>query len=177
MILQSFRSVLWVGGVGVAALSCYMVSLSVAAERAQLEKVEGRILLAEREIRGLETELGTRGRLTQLERWNVEVLALAAPGEGQFVNGTVQLANLIQPKPVADPEAPVRMASAENPPERRAERVVMAEADADDAAGAPRKPRIIQASADAPARGLAAIRADVAAAAEAERPDPEADAR
>lgn len=128
MIAQSFRSVLWVGAVGVAALSCYMVSLSVAAERAALERTEARILAAKREIRALETELGTRGRLAQLERWNVEVLALSAPGEGQFVGGTVQLASLTRPKPTIDMDAPLRMAKAEDAPAPAKKPVVVARA-------------------------------------------------
>ncbi|MDB5691980.1 MAG: hypothetical protein JWO81_1043, partial [Alphaproteobacteria bacterium] len=33
MIARGFKSVLWVGAVGSAALGCYMVSLRVATER------------------------------------------------------------------------------------------------------------------------------------------------
>ena len=57
-----------------AALGCYLVSLRVASERAALEDVETKIVLAQRDIRLLQTEIGTRGRLAQLERWNVKVL-------------------------------------------------------------------------------------------------------
>lgn len=97
MIVQSFRSVLWVGAVAGAALGCYMVSLRVATERASLESVETRILMAKRDIRALDTELVTRGRVRQLERWNVDVLALTAPTEGQFLEGEAQLAGLTAP--------------------------------------------------------------------------------
>ena len=45
----------------------------VASERAALEDVETEIVLAQRDIRLLQTEIGTRGRLAQLERWNVKV--------------------------------------------------------------------------------------------------------
>ena len=138
MIAKSFRSVLWVGAVGVAALSCYMVSLSVAAERAALERTEGRILAAKRHIRALETELGTRGRLAQLERWNVEVLALSAPGEGQFVQGTVQLASLVRPKPTVDMAGPVRMAKLDGEKAAPKKRVVVAETPKPEATPAPR---------------------------------------
>lgn len=101
MIVQSFRSVLWVGAVAGAAISCYMVSLRVAAERAALERVETNILIAKRDIRSLDTELTTRGRLRQLERWNSDVLALTAPTEGQFLEGEVQLASLGRVDPPA----------------------------------------------------------------------------
>lgn len=110
MIVQSFRSVLWVGTVASAAIGCYMVSLRVAAERASLERVETRILLAKRDIRALDTELVTRGRVRQLERWNVDVLALSAPTEGQFLEGEVELASLTAP--LASAAATAMMAAA-----------------------------------------------------------------
>ena len=71
---RSFRSVFMVASCAGAALGCYLMSLRVASERASLEDVENRIVLAQRDIRLLQTEIGTRGRLAQLERWNVKVL-------------------------------------------------------------------------------------------------------
>jgi hypothetical protein len=62
MSVRSFRPVATVATVAVAALGCYLVSLRVAAERAGLEEVETRIVLAQRDIRTLQTEIGTRGR-------------------------------------------------------------------------------------------------------------------
>ena len=70
-----FRPVFMVASVAGAALGCYLVSLNVASERAELENVEAKIVLAQRDIRVLQTEIGTRGRLAQLERWNAKVLA------------------------------------------------------------------------------------------------------
>lgn len=115
MIARSFKSVIWVATVGGAALACYMVSLRVATERADLVKVEHQILAAKREIRMLQTELGTRGRMSQLEDWNANVLALSAPTAAQFVHDDVTLARLERrDATVADRSAaPVRMASAE----------------------------------------------------------------
>jgi hypothetical protein len=115
MSARSFRSVGWVAGVAATALGCYMVNLKVASERAALEDVETRIVLAERDIRVLQTEIGTRGRLAQLEKWNVKVLALSAPAAGQFLDGSFQLATLVAPKKVIDPSAPVVLASAPAP--------------------------------------------------------------
>ena len=112
MIVRSFKSVIWVGAVGAAALSCYMVSLRVASERASLESVESRILMAKRDIRSLDTELTTRGRIRQLERWNTDVLALAAPTEAQFLENEVQLASLTRIDPVG-PAPLVMFASSE----------------------------------------------------------------
>jgi hypothetical protein len=113
MIARGFRPVAWVAAVGTAALACYMLSLQVAAERAELAGVERRIVAAQQAIRSLQTELGTRGRLQQLEQWNAEVLALSAPGAGQFLESTVSLARFDVGRGPAAVEAPVRMASAE----------------------------------------------------------------
>ena len=112
---RSFRSVFMVASCAGAALGCYLVSLRVASERAALEEVETRIVLAQRDIRLLQTEIGTRGRLAQLERWNVKVLALSAPSADQFLEGGFQLARLGRPDPVQAVDAPVVLASAPAP--------------------------------------------------------------
>jgi hypothetical protein len=103
-----------------AALGCYLVSLNVASERASLEDVENRIVLAQRDIRLLQTEIGTRGRLAQLERWNVKVLALSAPSADQFLEGGFQLARLARPETKHNVEAPVVLASVPAPPPQSA---------------------------------------------------------
>jgi hypothetical protein len=112
---RSFRSLFMVASCAGAALGCYLVSLRVASERAALENVETRIVLAQRDIRLLQTEIGTRGRLAQLERWNVKVLALSAPSADQFLNGSFELAKLTQPQRRIDFQAPVVLASAPQP--------------------------------------------------------------
>ena len=97
MIATRFRSVCWVGGVAVAALSCYLVSQRVAGERQMLARMETEIVVGERAIRSLKTEIGTRAGLNQIERWNSDVLALRAPKSEQYVGSEVQLAALVQP--------------------------------------------------------------------------------
>ncbi|HEV2078822.1 MAG TPA: hypothetical protein VGR19_02850 [Allosphingosinicella sp.] len=113
MIARGFKPVGWVAAVATAALGCYMLSLNVAAERAELAKVEQQIVLATREIRALQTELGTRGRLQQLEHWNADVLALSAPASGQFLRDEFILASYSKPQKTLEDQAKVRMASAE----------------------------------------------------------------
>ena len=112
MSARSFRSVFMVASCAGAALGCYLVSLRVASERAALETVETRIVLAQRDIRLLQTEIGTRGRLAQLERWNVKVLALSAPSADQFLDGGFALAKLVAPQEKVNLDAPVVLASA-----------------------------------------------------------------
>jgi hypothetical protein len=98
MSARGFKSVFMVGAIAGAALSCYLVSLRVASERAALESVENKIVLTQRDIRLLNTEIGTRGRLAQLERWNVKVIRLSAPNADQFVESSFQLATLVKPE-------------------------------------------------------------------------------
>lgn len=113
MIVRGFRQVGWVAAVGAAALGCYMVSLNVAAERADLHKIERQIVMAKRDIRSLETELGTRGRLSQLEHWNAEILALSAPTSKQFLQDEVMLARFDRRAPTIEDRAKVQLASAD----------------------------------------------------------------
>ena len=117
---RSFRSVFMVASCAGAALGCYLVSLRVASERAAVESVESRIVLTQRDIRLLQTEIGTRGRLAQLERWNVKVLALSAPSADQFLNGSFELARLTRPQNQVDFQAPVVLASAPAPERKQA---------------------------------------------------------
>jgi hypothetical protein len=115
MIARGFKPVAWVAAIGSAALGCYMLSLQVAAERSELAGIEHRIVSARQQIRSLQTELGTRGRVQQLEQWNSEVLALSAPVAGQFLESNVSLARFDAPREPAPVERDVRMASAEAP--------------------------------------------------------------
>jgi hypothetical protein len=113
MMARDFKSVGWVAAVGAAALGCYMLSLQVASERAELASMERRIIAAKQDIRSLQTELGTRGRLSQLEQWNAEVLALSAPATSQFLADEVMLARFETHERTVEDRVPVRMASHE----------------------------------------------------------------
>ena len=114
MIARGFRPVVWVFMIGVAVLGCYMLNLRVASERAELAKLDRRIITTQQSIRALQTEVGTRSRIPQLEEWNDDVLALAAPASGQYVQQNVSLARFDTRQPqLADQAAEVRLASAE----------------------------------------------------------------
>jgi hypothetical protein len=147
MIARGFKPVGWVAAVGGAALGCYMLSLNVAAERAELTKIERQIVAAKQDIRALQTELGTRGRLAQLEQWNAEVLALSAPASRQFLQSEFTLASFTAPQPSVDERAAkVRMASAEAAAPRPVPEAAIATGfEPNDAAVAP-KPLVRQAS-------------------------------
>ena len=112
MSAHGFKSVYMAASVVGAALACYLVSLNVASERAKLEQVEEKIVLAQRDIRVLQTEIGTRGRLAQLERWNARFIRLSAPSADQFLEGGFQLAAMVRPDKRPAIEAPVVLAAA-----------------------------------------------------------------
>ena len=113
MIATRFRTVAWVALVALAALCCYLVSLRVAAERAQVGRLDRALLAGRQDVRDLATELGTRSRLVQLERWNADVLALTTPKVGQYLTGQMQLASLAtMPAPQSDTESPAAAALA-----------------------------------------------------------------
>jgi hypothetical protein len=114
MIARGFKPVGWVCAIAGAALGCYMLSLNVAAERAELAQVEWQIIAAKQDIRTLQTELGTRGRMSQLEHWNAEVLALSAPTSAQYLDSAVTLARFDQKvKTIEERAAKVQLASAD----------------------------------------------------------------
>jgi hypothetical protein len=115
MSARSFGSLFMVASCAGAALGCYLVSLRVASERASLENVETQIVLAQRDMRVIQTEIGTRGRLSQLERWNAGAFSLSAPAANQFLEGSFQLAQLVRPEKQMDLHAPVVLASAPAP--------------------------------------------------------------
>jgi hypothetical protein len=113
MIARGFRPVVWVFMIGAAVLVCYMLNLRVAAERAELAKLDRRIIATQQSIRALQTEVGTRSRIPQLEEWNNDVLALSAPVTGQYLQSNVSLARFDTRQPQLADQAEVRMASAE----------------------------------------------------------------
>ncbi len=116
MIARGFKPVAWVAAIGTAALGCYMLSLQVASERAELASLERKIIAASQDIRSLQTELGTRGRLQQLEHWNAEVLALSAPVASQFLDSGLTLARFDTREVPGPVDQQVRLASAETAP-------------------------------------------------------------
>lgn len=100
MGVQGFKGLGWFLCGVVVAPACYLVNSHGAAEQAKLNAAKLAILQAQRDIRGLETEFNTRANLAQLERWNGEVLALAAPAPQQYLAGETALASLGQPAEV-----------------------------------------------------------------------------
>lgn len=100
-----------------AALGCYTISLKVSSERATVDRMRAQVVADAYDIRMLQSELRTRARLPELQRWNDSVLALSAPSAQQFVHDEVQLAsyapgNVKPVVPATSPVAPAAVAPA-----------------------------------------------------------------
>lgn len=96
-----------------AALGCYTISLKVSSERAAVAKMRTQIVADAHDVRMLQSELRTRARLPELQRWNDSVLALSPPSAQQFVHDQVQLASYAPD--AARPSAPIQRAPAPVP--------------------------------------------------------------
>lgn len=94
MIAKRFQSFQRLAMGTAAVMGLYIVTSQVAAERTALERIDRKILSTRKDIRQLQTELGTRASLRQLERWNGEVLALTTPDADQFLSSEKALATL-----------------------------------------------------------------------------------
>jgi len=100
MMAARFRSVFWVAIASVAGLACYLVTQYVAGERIALARLDRQVMRSRIAVRDLQTELGTRGSMAQIEKWNSDTLALRAPRPDQYVKGEQQLAMLGRPAPL-----------------------------------------------------------------------------
>ena len=94
MALARFEGLGWFLVGVIVAPACYLVNSQGAAEQAKLNATKAAIVTAQKDIRSLETEFNTRANLAQLERWNGDVLALAAPVATQYLPGEAALASL-----------------------------------------------------------------------------------
>lgn len=110
-ITRKFHSVAWAAAVASAALSCYLISHRVSAERNALGDVERDIQIARGDILSLNTEFQTRSRMSQIEVWNRRDFILTAPDAAQFLEGEFALASLIEGP---QSQSPVQQASADD---------------------------------------------------------------
>lgn len=120
-MIVSLRPALPLALVAIAVMASSAISMAVAGERTQLERLRVGIARDARDIRILQAELRTRARLPELQRWNDEVFGFATPVAGQYLADPVQLASyrnapdappavvyaVTEPAPVV-PSGPVR---------------------------------------------------------------------
>jgi hypothetical protein len=83
-------------------VGCYTVNLQVSAERALVKKLRQDVQRDVSDIQDLQAELDTRAGPTVMQRWNDDVLQMAAPAALQYLRSPVQLAAFV-PAPAAEP--------------------------------------------------------------------------
>lgn len=113
--VKRLQSLFWVLLVALGALSAYLVSLRVATERNELNRVRAQISAARGDIRYLETEFSARANMRQLEKWNAEDFRYSTPTAEHYLDGERALAHLdgIQPNGPAYVAPPVMVAMVE----------------------------------------------------------------
>ncbi len=105
--MNSLQSSALIAAALASITACYAVSLRAANERTAIVEARTQIARDTSDLRLLRAELRTRSRLPELQRWNEQVLALAAPRAEQLVTDTVQLASYAVPRTTPAPTAPV----------------------------------------------------------------------
>lgn len=89
---RNWASTAWLlAGTIAVAVTSYSLSLKVASERREMEKIEGRNGRLETQLKAMDAELRVRMRMPQLQRWNDSVLGLMPISASQYVNNPVQL--------------------------------------------------------------------------------------
>lgn len=113
--VKRLQSLFWVLLVALGALSAYLVSLRVATERNELNRVRAQISAARADIRYLETEFSARANMRQLEKWNAEDFRYSTPTADHYLDGERALAHLdgMQPNGPAYVAPPVMVAMVE----------------------------------------------------------------
>jgi hypothetical protein len=157
---RTWASTAWlVAGTIAIAVTSYSLSLKVAAERRDMERLARQNASLETDLKALEAELRVRMRMPQLQRWNDSVLGMVPISATQYLANPVQLAAYGDPIETAAPPA-------------TQPRVQLAVRDLAPAVPVvPAAPRALLVSAEAPPRPAPAVRpAPVQAATPAERP-------
>ncbi|MEO8722414.1 MAG: colicin transporter [Sphingobium sp.] len=115
--VKRLQSLFWVLLVAFGALSAYLVSLKVATERNELNRVRSQIASARGDIRYLETEFSARANMRQLERWNADDFRYSTPTSEHYLAGERALAHLdgLQSNGPAYVAPPVMVAMVETP--------------------------------------------------------------
>lgn len=91
---RTWASTAWlVAGTIAVAVTSYSLSLKVASERREMEKVARQNVALEGELKAMDAELRVRMRMPQLQRWNDSVLGLVPISATQYLDSPVRLAS------------------------------------------------------------------------------------
>ncbi|MCG2840481.1 hypothetical protein L6Q21_05750 [Sandaracinobacter sp. RS1-74] len=109
---RNWASTAWlVAGTIAVAVTSYSLSLKVANERREMEKVARQNNALASELKALDAELRVRMRMPQLQRWNDNVLGLVPISAGQYLENPVRLTSY--GKPLESEIAPAQLPQAQ----------------------------------------------------------------
>lgn len=99
----------------ICALIVYPVSLQVSATQSELRRVEQRIADVRLRNRMIEGDIAVVANVSQLDRWNRDMIGYVAPAPGQYLSGERAIASLDRLRPLRgiDGRAEVRFAAAD----------------------------------------------------------------
>ena len=104
---RTWAATAWlVAGTIAVAVTSYSLSLKVAAERRDVEKLARQNSALESDLKALDAELRVRMRMPQLQRWNDSVLGMVPISASQYLANPVLLANYGDAIETAAPAAP-----------------------------------------------------------------------
>lgn len=90
---RTWASTAWlVAGTIAVAVTSYSLSLKVASERRDVERLARQNAALESDLKALDAELRVRMRMPQLQRWNDTVLGMVPISATQYLADPVQLA-------------------------------------------------------------------------------------
>jgi hypothetical protein len=90
---RTWASTAWlVAGTIAVAVTSYTLSLQVASERREVERLARQNSALQSDLKALDAELRVRMRMPQLQRWNDSVLGLVPISATQYLANPVQLA-------------------------------------------------------------------------------------
>lgn len=102
---RTWASTAWlVAGTLAVAVTSYSLSLKVANERREMERLSRQNVALERDLKALDAELRVRMRMPQLQRWNDSVLGLVPISATQYLDSPVRLAGYGKPLPSELPQ-------------------------------------------------------------------------
>ncbi|TPE59541.1 hypothetical protein FJQ54_13760 [Sandaracinobacter neustonicus] len=104
---RTWAATAWlVAGTIAVAVTSYSLSLKVAAERRDVEKLARQNASLQSDLKALDAELRVRMRMPQLQRWNDSVLGMVPISATQYLANPVQLAAYGDPIEQAAPAVP-----------------------------------------------------------------------
>lgn len=156
---RTWAATAWlVAGTIAVAVTSYSLSLKVAAERRDMEKLARQNTALESDLKALDAELRVRMRMPQLQRWNDTVLGMVPISATQYLGSPLQLADYGKP-PETAPQPRVQLAVRDIAPARPAMTApLLVKADLPVAAAPAAIQRVSAPAAAAPERAVPIVR-------------------